>query len=163
MRTLGPVTADPTATPPRVGGSPTTRAIAWAAAAYPVGALVWVVGAAGSRAFDTSDNIGEWGSELASAAPWIATLAAAAGFVVVPLLMLELLLWRVVVARVPSLEQDRLAMMQSAALLAIPWMLLLPIDGTGPAILAYVSALAGMTLPRLVTRRLGPGALLRHD
>jgi hypothetical protein len=54
-------------------------------------------------------------------------------------------------------------MLQSAAVLAIPWSLLWPIDGFGPAALAYLAAVAGLALPRLIIPSLRPGVLLEDS
>lgn len=142
-------------------GTPTGNALAWAAVAFPTGALVWVAGAALDTALDRALDYGEIPGLFGSSFVWIGLLVLAAGVIAFPTLMAELLLWRaLVITRYPALERDRLGMLQSAALLAIPWALLWPIDGFGPAALAYLSALAGLALPRMLIPALGPGALL---
>ena len=145
-------------------GTPTGNALAWAAAAFPTGALIWIIGAALGTALERAIGWGEVPGFFVSSLVWIGLLVLAAGVIGFPALMVELLLWRaLVVTRFPSLERDRLAMLQSAALLAIPWALWWPIDGFGPAALAYLSATAGLALPRLVIPSLRPGALAREN
>lgn len=145
-------------------GTPTGNALAWAAVAFPTGGTIWVAGAALGEALDRSLDWGEVPGFFGSTFVWIGLLVLAAGVIAFPILMAELLLWRaLVVTRYPALERDRLGVMQSAALLAIPWALLWPIDGFGPAALAYLSAAFGLALPRLVVPSLRPGALLENS
>jgi hypothetical protein len=142
-------------------GTPTGNALAWAAVAFPTAAVTWVAGAALGTALDRALGWGEVPGLFGSSFVWIGLLVLAAGVIAFPGLMLEILLWRaLVITRYPALERDRLSMLQSAAVLAIPWALLWPIDGFGPAALAYLSMVAGLALPRLAVPSLRPGALL---
>jgi len=141
-------------------GTPTGNALAWAATAFPTGAIVWVTGAALDTALDRALDSGEVPGFFGRSFVWIGLLVLVAGVIAFPLLMAEVLLWRaLVVTRYPGLERDRLAALQSAALLAVPWALLWPIDGSGPATLAYLAVLLGLALPRLLIPSLRPGAL----
>jgi hypothetical protein len=97
---------------------------------------------------------------------WIVILTVAAAPIGLPLAVAEAFLWRLVVARLPVLERRHWGLLVGAAVLAVPWALLVPsilaewLKGPWPAGVAYACAFLGSLLPRLVVPSLGPNALL---
>lgn len=138
---------------------PTGSAVAWAAIGYAFGAIFWTIGAAAYAATGAGNGVGDWIGWWLWAMMWIGMIGVVIGFVGVPILILELLLWRLVVLKWPRWERDRIALAQSSAVLALPWTLANPI-GEGSALLAFGAAFLGLFLARLSVKSLSPGALL---
>lgn len=139
---------------------PATVALLWAAVGYPIAAAVWVVIAAAMVAADTADGALDAVVWFASAFGVIGIVAAGAAVLLVPALMVETLLWRLVVARAPRLETDHLGVARGSALLALPWILFNPLDSAWAAAISFAAAFFGLLTARLVVSRLRPGALL---
>jgi len=146
---------------------PNLHAIAWAAIAYPIGALLWTGIAAVIVAMDAdtaslSEGIG-W---FFWAWLWIGILSFVAAPVGIPVLTAECVLWGYLARRFRYFERDRLSVVQASALLAlpwacaVPWILREPIDGPGPALITFFAAGIGLATARLTVRSLRPGALL---
>ena len=145
----------------------TLHAVAWAAIAYTIGAVLWTAVAAGIAAVDAeTSGLGEALGWFLWAWLWIGVLSFVAAPVGIPLLIFECVLWRFLVQRFRYFERDRLAVIQAAALLAlpwafaVPWILREPIDGPGPALITFFAAGLGLAAARLIVRSLQPGALL---
>jgi len=151
----------------RQDAHPTLHAVAWAAIAYPIGALLWTGAAAVSAAVDADTaSPGEGIGWFLWAWLWIGILSFVAAPVGIPILIAQCVLWGYLARRFRYFEQDRLAVVQASALLALPWAFVVPwilrepIDGPGPALTTFFAAGIGLAAARLTVPSLRPGALL---
>ncbi len=140
--------------------SATSPAVAWAAIAYGFAAAFWVTAASIVIAVGEADDFDDGAGWFFFSLLWVGIAAVAASIPAIPLLIAEIVLWRLVVRRFPSLETDRWGVARSAAVLALPWAVLNAVDAPGAALITYGAAFAGLLLPRFVIRSLAPGALL---
>lgn len=133
---------------------PFVTALGRAIVAYPflVATLVVAVALEASDRGHRHEFIG-W---LLWAVLWVGIAATIAGFVVVPILSVELWGWAWVVRRLPALERSWPGVMVSVALLSAPWALAPRRPGwMGPVLIFF-----GLLLARVVVPSLRPGALL---
>lgn len=134
--------------------------MAWAAIAYGFSAVIWVTAASIVVAVGEAENPGDAVGWFLFGLLWIGLAAIAASIPALPVLIAEIVLWRLVARKFPSFERDRWGVARSAAILALPWTVFNAIDAPGAALITYGAAFAGLLLPRLVLRSLHPGALL---
>lgn len=154
------MTAD-TTTPPAAAPErhhPNGLAVLWAVTGYPLAAFLWAMAAGVATAVDSARGPGEAIGWFLWATLWMSIAALMAAVIALPLLAIELLLWRQVVARVRYFERDRITVVQAAALLALPWVVVNPLPWG--ALVSFGTVFAGLAVSRLGVPRLAPGALL---
>jgi hypothetical protein len=139
---------------------PFRSALLWAAAAYGLGALAWVVVVAAVVAAGSADSVSEALIWWVTGAATVAIVAVGAAVIAIPLLMAETTVWRIVAARFRLLEDGYAGIAAAAALLALPWLLLDPFGERWSALLSFAAAFFGLFAARVMLRRLHPGALL---
>lgn len=132
-------------------------ALGRAIVSYPfmVMALTVVVAIEASRETGGRDLVG-W---LLWALLWVGIAAVAAGFLIVPILAAEMLLWEFVIDRYPWLDSSWTGVILSSAMLAAPWALAPRSAGWGGPVLLFM----GLLLARMAVPSLRPGRPLPQD